>query len=143
LRQLGLEHYADVFVKNDVDLDAIGLLSDNDLAELGISLGHRRKLLKAIADRNEGVAAATSSATVKGTTSPTVVEGATATADVTGERCQLTVMFCNMVGPVEMSQQFAKNASSGMMGSRMLGTRRGNWGRRSCYPSFYIEGMAP
>jgi hypothetical protein len=48
----GLQRYAEVFVENDVDFDAIRLLSDSDLEKLGISLGHRRKLLRAIDELN-------------------------------------------------------------------------------------------
>ena len=55
LHQLGLERYIQVFAENDVDLEAVCLLSDNDLAELGLSLGHRRKLLKAVSDLNAGI----------------------------------------------------------------------------------------
>ena len=48
LDDLDLGRYADVFELNDVDLDALGELSDDDLASLGVSLGHRRRILKAI-----------------------------------------------------------------------------------------------
>jgi hypothetical protein len=50
LRSLGLDRYAQVFADNDVDLDALRLLSEKDLQELGVSLGHRKKLLKAVAE---------------------------------------------------------------------------------------------
>ena len=44
---LGLKQYANVFAENDVDLDALRLLSDKELHELGVSLGHRKKLFEA------------------------------------------------------------------------------------------------
>jgi hypothetical protein len=47
LEELGLPQYAQVFVDNDVDLEALRLLTDGDLEKLGVSLGHRKKLLKA------------------------------------------------------------------------------------------------
>jgi len=50
LRSLGLDRYAQVFADNDVDLAALRLLSDRELQELGVSLGHRKKLMKAVAD---------------------------------------------------------------------------------------------
>ena len=56
LHQLGLERYVQGFAANDVDLEVIRLLSDSDLAELGVSLGNRRKLLKAIAELNSRAA---------------------------------------------------------------------------------------
>ena len=49
LEQLGLPQYAEVFAANDVDLEALRLLSEGDLERLGISLGNRKKLLNAIA----------------------------------------------------------------------------------------------
>jgi class 3 adenylate cyclase len=104
LHQLGLERYADVLAENDVDLEAIRLLSDGDLAELGISLGHRRKLLKAIADLNAVGPAVASPATGGSTLAPSSVDKA-ATTEVTGERRQLTVMFCDMVGFTELASR--------------------------------------
>ena len=50
LRELGLERYADAFGANDIDADVLRTLTADDLKELGvISLGHRKKLLEAIA----------------------------------------------------------------------------------------------
>ena len=50
LTGLGLEHYADVFQKNDVDGGVLPGLTGDDLREMGVtSIGHRRKLLEAIA----------------------------------------------------------------------------------------------
>src|SRR5262249_17115758 len=54
LRSLGLDRYAQVFADNDVDFDALRLLSEKDLQELGVSLGHRKKLLKAVAELADG-----------------------------------------------------------------------------------------
>lgn len=45
---LGLKKYADVFEENDIDTDVVCDLSDADLQELGISLGDRKRLLRAI-----------------------------------------------------------------------------------------------
>ncbi len=51
LRGLGLESHAEAFAENAIDAEALVLLSDEDLKELGVSaLGHRRKLLAAIAE---------------------------------------------------------------------------------------------
>ena len=54
LRGLGLDRYVEVFRANDVDADILPELSDADLEKLGVSLGHRKKLLKAIADLRAG-----------------------------------------------------------------------------------------
>src|SRR5262249_48922997 len=50
LQKIGLERYAPKFAESDVDLDTLPLLTDGDLEKLGISLGHRKKLLQAIAN---------------------------------------------------------------------------------------------
>ena len=44
LEELGLGQYAQAFAENDIDLRALPHLSDDDLKELGLSLGHRRIL---------------------------------------------------------------------------------------------------
>ena len=60
LNGLGLGKYSKVFAENDVDLRALPYLNSNDLQELGVSLGHRKVMLAAIAelrhDRDRGVA---------------------------------------------------------------------------------------
>jgi SAM domain (Sterile alpha motif) len=48
LTQLGMSEYAQRFADNDVDLSVLPHLTDQDLKELGVSLGHRRKMLAAI-----------------------------------------------------------------------------------------------
>ena len=57
LASLGLSNYADAFAENDVDISVLHLLTDQDLKELGVSLGHPRKMLAAIAEL-EGAARA-------------------------------------------------------------------------------------
>jgi hypothetical protein len=49
LDQLGLQQYAGVLVENDIDLEVLSDLTESDLEKLGLSFGHRRKLLKALA----------------------------------------------------------------------------------------------
>ena len=97
LQALGLERYATVFADNDVDIDAVRLLTESDLEKLGISLGHRRKLLKAIAELNG--AAAPVAETLKAEPVPV------ASARIEGERRQLTVLFCDMVGFTELASR--------------------------------------
>ena len=50
LKGLGLDQYAEPFAANDIDLEVLSHLFDDDLKELGLSLGHRRKLQAALAD---------------------------------------------------------------------------------------------
>jgi class 3 adenylate cyclase len=97
LRGLGLEQYAPAFRDNDVDDEVLPELTADDLISIGVtSVGHRRKLLAAIA--------------ALGTEPPTVAQSAaSATSDATShpaidaERRQLTVMFCDLVGSTALS----------------------------------------
>ena len=49
-KQLGMSEYAERFDENDIDTSVLRDLTDQDLKELGVSLGHRRKMLRAIAE---------------------------------------------------------------------------------------------
>ena len=84
LEGLGLGQYAEAFAENDVDIKNLVLLSDADLKELGLSLGHRRTLLAALKGEPTGQASA-----IKTDLAPSTPEA---------ERRQLTVMFCDLVG---------------------------------------------
>jgi len=53
LQKLGLGQYAQSFAENDIDFAVLVNLTDQDLEKIGVmSLGHRRKLLRAIVDLN-------------------------------------------------------------------------------------------
>ena len=57
LQTLGMSEYAERFAENDIDTSVLCELTDQDLKELGVSLGHRRKMLAAIAERTGAVEA--------------------------------------------------------------------------------------
>jgi class 3 adenylate cyclase len=97
LQELGLERYAPVFADNDVDLEALGLLTDAELEKLGVSLGHRKKLLKAIAELNGSSPPALAR--------PAVPEhfAVQQPSRAEAERRQLTVMFCDLAGSTELA----------------------------------------
>jgi hypothetical protein len=59
---LGLKGYAQVFAENGVDLDSLRLLTDSDLEKLGVLLGHRRTLIKKIAELKGSEAPASAAA---------------------------------------------------------------------------------
>jgi class 3 adenylate cyclase len=92
LRSLGLEQYESVFRENEIDGQVVPELTESDLEKLGLPLGHRKRLLKAIA-----ALAATTPPTAGPAASP---EG---TARDSAERRQLTVMFCDLVGSTALS----------------------------------------
>jgi class 3 adenylate cyclase/predicted ATPase len=101
LTTIGLERYTSVFAANDIDLDTLRLLSDGDLEGLGLSLGARRKLLNAIVQFDGAVYPAFPTEKP----APAVYTAAPAYAAGYGERRQLTVLFCDMVGFTELAQR--------------------------------------
>src|SRR6266403_3316210 len=98
LSKLGLEQHAEIFAANDIDLDVLPELSDEDLKELGLSLGHRRRLLRAIAE----LSTERSRPAIEAAEIP---DAAAASGDTVreAERRQLTVLFCDLVGSTELS----------------------------------------
>jgi class 3 adenylate cyclase/predicted ATPase len=102
LQGLGLERYVPTFRDNDVDAEVLLRLTAEDLRELGVaSIGHRRRLLDAIAALTEVVPRPT---TMPAATVTTATPDAPAPADA--ERRQLTVMFCDLVGSTSLSTRF-------------------------------------
>jgi class 3 adenylate cyclase/tetratricopeptide (TPR) repeat protein len=95
LKALNLERYAAVFEQNGVDLQSLPLLRETDLVELGVLLGHRRILLKAIGE---------ASSTLGNTTLASTAFHTAATGGA-GERRQLTVMFCDLVGSTALAER--------------------------------------
>jgi class 3 adenylate cyclase len=100
LRELGFERYEAAFRENDVDAELLLGLTDNDLKDIGVnSLGHRRRLLEAIAAlRLKG----TPAVDPRPPTSPTED---LASPESTAERRPLTVMFCDLVGSTALSSR--------------------------------------
>src|SRR5438067_5852199 len=99
LQRVGLDQLADTFAANDIDLAVLPDLSDEDLKELGLSLGHRRRLLRAIAELS--VAAAPAPETAIASADHAFGDGGAREA----ERRQLTVLFCDLVGSTELSRR--------------------------------------
>ena len=48
LGQLGLDQYGEVFAREAIELDTLGQLTDADLRELGVAMGHRKRMLNAL-----------------------------------------------------------------------------------------------
>ena len=94
LRDLGLEQYEALFRENDIDAEVLSDLTDGDLEKIGVSLGHRKRLLKAAAALAAGHAPAPPAA---------VVPVSRDAAPDAAERRQLTVMFCDLVGSTALS----------------------------------------
>ena len=102
LRKLGLSEYAQRFADNGIDLSVLPDLTDQDLEKLGVLLGHRRKMLRAIANL-DATSAATSPAAALAPASPPTPAIAVPDPQAVGERRHLTVMFCDLVGSTSIS----------------------------------------
>ena len=105
LQSLGLSEYADRFAENDIDFSILPELTDQDLEKIGVaSLGHRRKILKAIAALNGPTAAPPAPAPpAPNPAAVPALEPRVAPAEAVGERRYLTVMFCDLVGSTGIS----------------------------------------
>ena len=110
LDNLGLSKYADVFAENEIDLDAVGLLSEEDFKELGLPMGPRRKLLAA----------------VDGIQFPTVSEKSetldeTILANNQGERRQVTALFADIAGFTRLSSGMDAEETHAMLNGFFAG----------------------
>ena len=93
LGRLGLGQYAQRFAENEIDVSVLPHLADQDLKDIGIPLGHRRKILAAISEPTAAAQAAPE---------PPATSMAPKTSDA-AERRQVTVMFADLVGSTELS----------------------------------------
>jgi len=97
LEKLGLGQYAQRFAENDISLVILPDLTDQDLEKLGVaSLGHRRLLLRAIAERGDLGKPVPRTAPSAEASSSTISRDA-------AERRQVTVMFSDLVGSTALS----------------------------------------
>src|SRR5580692_7674072 len=108
-----------MFRANDIDIELLGQLTNEDLKDIGVvSLGHRKKLLEAIADLGSAPAAA-----VPPPIMPAPVPAAVAPppifapVEAAGERRHLTVMFCDLVGSTGISAQLDAEEWRDLVGS--------------------------
>jgi class 3 adenylate cyclase/tetratricopeptide (TPR) repeat protein len=108
LKKLGMAEYAERFVENRIDLSVLPDLTDQDLEKMGVLLGDRRKMLRAIRDiGTTSVAVAAPSPPVE--TQPTQRDEA--------ERRQLAVMFCDLVGSTALSARLDPEDLRGVIGA--------------------------
>jgi len=106
LKKVGMPEYAQRFAENGIEIDVLPELTDQDLEELGVSLGHRRRMLRAIRELSS------TSATLPST--PLATEPIR--QDV-AERRQLTVMFCDLVGSTALSARLDPEDLRGIIGA--------------------------
>ena len=104
LTEIGLERYAAVFSENKVDFDVLRSLTESDLRELGVALGDRKRILQAVA-KLDGQAAVEAAPAPKASEATAPPASSPAPESSTGERRQLTVMFCDLVGSTALSEK--------------------------------------
>ena len=80
LNTVGLGQYAQRFADNDIDASILRDLTDEDLEKIGVSLGHRKRMLRAIAQLDEAACLPEPACRIE------------------AERRQLTLMFADLVG---------------------------------------------
>src|SRR4051812_40046963 len=103
LRGLGLEQFATAFLENNIDAEILPKLTANDLIGLGVtSIGHRRKLLDAIATLRDDSRVPS---TPIPSTQPAPRGRDAASGANFAERRQLTVMFCDLVGSTALASR--------------------------------------
>ena len=90
LHGLGLERYEPAFRNNAIDAEILLELTESDLEKLGVLLGHRKRMLRAIDELR---------------ITPLPAPAAAPSPADRAERRQLTVMFCDLVGSTELSSR--------------------------------------
>jgi class 3 adenylate cyclase len=85
-----MSEYAQRFAENDIEIDLLNELTDQDFDRLGVSLGHRRRMLQAIRELS---ASPTEAVTKPRASAP----------EDRAERRQVTVMFSDLVGSTAVS----------------------------------------
>jgi class 3 adenylate cyclase len=122
LGSLGMSEYTQRFAENDIDFAVLRDLTDQDLKELGVSLGHRRKLLRAIAELNGGD---------KGTSKPPDSAAAPIAPHEAAERRHVTVMFSDLVGSTalaaRMDPEDLREVISAYQSRRQFVVSAGSW----------------
>jgi class 3 adenylate cyclase/predicted ATPase len=93
LERLGLGEYRALFAEHQIDDEVLPYITDTDLRHIGVPLGHRRRLLQAVAAR-------------VAETARVVGELPDIAAAPTAERRQITVLFCDLVGSTPLAERF-------------------------------------
>jgi class 3 adenylate cyclase len=97
LEKLGMSEYAQRFAENDIDVEVLSELTDKDFDRLGVSIGHRRKIMRAI---REFAPSPVSGVPERFASAATDTQAAPRD---TAERRQVTVMFSDLVGSTALS----------------------------------------
>ncbi len=101
LAQVGLGAHATAFISQGVDWDVLGALSEQDLKELGLSLGDRKRLLRALSTLSEAQTAPRAPETLE-------PKHSLPSRGLVGEaeRRQITVMFIDLIESTPLTERF-------------------------------------
>jgi predicted ATPase/class 3 adenylate cyclase len=116
LRSLGLTEYEERFAKEDVDFDLLGDLTDHDFDRLGVSVGHRRRMLRAIRQPSPTDAGGPQPARAI-PSAPQHAPAPESKPQDTAERRQLTILFCDLVGSTKLSTKLDPEDLRGIISS--------------------------
>jgi SAM domain (Sterile alpha motif) len=119
LEKLGMSEYAQRFVENGIDFSVLPHLTDQDLKDIGVLLGHRRKMLAALT-ATHGTAAAALAPTPATEPKP----------QDTAERRQVTVMFTDLVGSTALSARMDPEDLREVISAYQKVRRRHGWSVR-------------
>jgi class 3 adenylate cyclase/tetratricopeptide (TPR) repeat protein len=108
LSSLGMSEYVQRFEENRIDISILRDLTDEDLKAVGVVLGDRRRMLRAIAEL-----------TIASAKAPKIAAGAPGLRD-TAERRYLTVLYCDLIGSTDLATRRDPEDVTGVI-SRYLG----------------------
>jgi hypothetical protein len=94
LHELGLGQYADAFIQEDIDFETLAELNESDLVALGLTLGHRKCLMRALGERASSDAASVEDAGKE----------ETSWARQPGERKLVTLLFADITGSTALTE---------------------------------------
>ena len=97
LEKLGMSEYAQRFAENRIDVSVLFDLTDHDLKELGIVLGDRRKILRAIGELRSAPVGQQAVQSVTPSPNPPAAKPVSQAVESAGERRHITVLFCDLV----------------------------------------------
>jgi class 3 adenylate cyclase len=101
LEKLGMTEYAQRFAENRIDFSVLPDLTDQDLKDLGVFLGDRRKLLRAIA-KLDAMPEAVTLMPQPASTPSIATEQPVRVGEESSERHHVTVMFCDLVDSADI-----------------------------------------
>jgi class 3 adenylate cyclase len=103
LKTLGMSEYAERFAENRIDFSVLRDLTDQDLKDLGVVLGDRRKMLRAITELGSAPAPPPAQPPITPTPPAAAPPRPSVPVEAAAERRHLTVMFCDLVGSTAIS----------------------------------------